>query len=47
MVSKTEQRADFNVKDFLVLKVGDIYSLVSDETEYCYEQPYTPYQEYL
>ena len=26
------KRADFNAKDFLVLKVGDIYSLDNDES---------------
>ena len=31
MVFKTGQRADFNAKDFLVLKVGDIYTLDNDE----------------
>ena len=31
MVFKTGQRADFTAKDFLVLMVGDIYSLDSDE----------------
>ena len=32
MVFKIGQRADFNAKDFLVLKVGDIYSLDNDES---------------
>ena len=31
IVFKTGQRADFNAKEFLVLIVGEIYSLNSDE----------------